>query len=151
MKMHSADFSADARAALADRQLQRALGNVQRGFVEKRRKARDKLPEFDALRDSAKAIKDHTLAHLDLYLETYETRVKESGGHVHWAADEAEARDIVLDICRNAGAQTVTKGKSMISEEIALNPFLETNGLTVVETDLGEYIIQLRGEHPSHI
>ena len=56
MKMHSADFSADARAALADRQLQRALGNVQRGFVEKRRKARDKLPEFDALRDSAKAI-----------------------------------------------------------------------------------------------
>ncbi|MGE0846099.1 MAG: LutB/LldF family L-lactate oxidation iron-sulfur protein [Flavobacteriaceae bacterium] len=151
MKMHSATFKEDSRAALADAALQRALGNVEKGFIGKRAKAAAKLPEFEALRDRSRDIKNHTLAHLDLYLEAYEKRVKEAGGHVHWAIDAAGARDIVLDICRKAGARTVTKGKTMISEEIALNPFLEAQGMEVVETDLGEYIIQLRGEHPSHI
>jgi L-lactate dehydrogenase complex protein LldF len=110
-----------------------------------------KLPEFEELRESAKAIKDHTLAHLDLYLERYEEKVKAAGGHVHFARDAAEARTLILDICRSVGARTVTKGKSMISEEIAINAHLEANGVTPVETDLGEYIIQLRGEMPSHI
>ncbi len=92
-----------------------------------------------------------TLAHLDLYLETYEARVLASGGVVHWAETAEHARDIILDICRKANARTVTKGKSMITEEIGLNDFLEKNDIRPVETDLGEYIIQLRGEHPSHI
>ena len=73
------------------------------------------------------------------------------GGTVHWARDAAEARATILGILRDAGAKTVTKGKSMVSEEIALNPHLEANGLMPVETDLGEYIIQLRKEPPSHI
>ena len=151
MEVTSPAFKANARKALADAQLQRALGNVRAGFIDKRRKAVEALPEFEALRESARAIKDHALAHLDLYLEAYEAKVKASGGHVHWAETAADARGILLDICRRTNARTVTKGKSMITEEIGLNDFLETAGIRPVETDLGEYIIQLRGEHPSHI
>jgi L-lactate dehydrogenase complex protein LldF len=147
----SPDFKPNARAALADPQLQRALRNSAGGFILRRREAADKLPEFDALRDAARDIKNHTLAHLDLYLEAYEQRVAAQGGRVHFALDAAQARAIVLDICRSAGARTVTKGKSMVSEEIALNQHLEANGITPVETDLGEYIIQIRNEAPSHI
>ena len=74
-----------------------------------------------------------------------------SGGHVHWAETSADACEIVKEICQSVGARTITKGKSMISEEMQLNAFLEKDGMEVVETDLGEYIIQLRGEYPSHI
>ncbi|MFC1456657.1 LutB/LldF family L-lactate oxidation iron-sulfur protein [Microvirga arabica] len=153
MTVHSTSpqFKQNAARALNDDQLQKALGNVKQGFIDKRQMAADKLPEFEALRDSARDIKNHTLEHLDLYLEAYEEKVKASGGHVHFARDAAEARDIILSICRETGAKTVTKGKSMISEEIGINHHLEANGITPVETDLGEYIIQLRGELPSHI
>jgi L-lactate dehydrogenase complex protein LldF len=151
MQITSPTFKENARHALDDAQLQRALGNVRAGFIDKRRKAIDALPEFDALRDNARDIKNHVLANLDHYLEAYEKKVVESGGHVHWAESAEDARRIMLDICRKSGARTVTKGKSMITEEIGLNDFLEENGVRPVETDLGEYIIQLRGEHPSHI
>ncbi|TWG97494.1 L-lactate dehydrogenase complex protein LldF [Mesorhizobium sp. J18] len=151
MQITSPSFKENSRGALADAQLQKALGNVRAGFIDKRLKAVEALPEFDLLRDNARAIKDHVLAHLDLYLEAYEKKVTESGGHVHWAETAEDARRIVLDICRKANARTVTKGKSMITEEIGLNDFLEAEGIRPVETDLGEYIIQLRGEHPSHI
>jgi L-lactate dehydrogenase complex protein LldF len=147
----SPDFKANAHKALGDVQLQKALGNVRIGFIEKRQAAVDRLPEFDQLRESAKAIKDHALANLDLYLERYEAQVVRSGGHVHYARDAAEARNLILEICQSVGAKTVTKGKSMISEEIAINAHLEANGLVPIETDLGEYIIQLRNELPSHI
>ncbi len=86
-----------------------------------------------------------------MLLETFEARVAARGGLVHWARDAKDAREIILGILREIGAKTVTKGKSMVSEEIALNPFLEANGIRPVETDLGEYIIQLRNEPPSHI
>ncbi len=153
MSVHitSPDFKENARKAMADAPLQEALAKVGPGFIGKRAAAGAKLPEFEALRDSARDIKNHTLAHLDLYLERFETKAREAGGHVHFAVDAAEARDIVLRICRDLGAKTVTKGKSMISEEIALNDFLEANGIAPVETDLGEYLIQIRGEGPSHI
>jgi L-lactate dehydrogenase complex protein LldF len=144
-------FKENAKDALADANLQQALKFVEVNFAARRREAADRLPEFDALRDAARDIKDHTLQHLDLYLESYQKRVEAAGGHVHFAVTAEEARRIVLDLCRKAGAKTVTKGKSMVSEEIGLNDFLETNGITPVETDLGEYIIQLRGEMPSHI
>jgi L-lactate dehydrogenase complex protein LldF len=144
-------FKENARRAMADAQLQRALGHVRNNFIAKRAHAAAALPEFEALRDSARAIKDHTLAHLDIYLTRFEARVKEQGGQVHWARDAVEARGLILDICRRANARTVAKGKSMVSEEIALNDFLAAAGIEPVETDLGEYIIQLRGEHPSHI
>jgi L-lactate dehydrogenase complex protein LldF len=151
MHITSDTFKENARRALDDPQLQRALGGVGSNFIGRRAQAAAALPEFEELREQAKAIKDHTLAHLDLYLEAYADRVSEAGGHVHFAETGEDARRIVLDICRRANARSVTKGKSMISEEIGLNEHLEANGIKAVETDLGEYIIQLRGETPSHI
>jgi L-lactate dehydrogenase complex protein LldF len=147
----SPHFKENARAALADPDLQASLKFVEVNFIARRRDAADRLPEFEALRDAARDIKDHTLAHLDLYLEAYEARVTAAGGHVHYAATAEDARQIVLEICRRLGAKTVTKGKSMIGEELAINDFLAANDIRPIETDLGEYIIQLRGEMPSHI
>ena len=151
MQSTSHTFSQNAAKALTDKQLQKALGKVPGGFIQRRAEAREKLPEFEELRNVARDIKDHTLAHLDLYFEAYERRVTAAGGHVHFASTPADARAIIANICREAGAKIVTKGKSMVSEEIGLNAHLEAAGLEVVETDLGEYIIQLRGESPSHI
>jgi L-lactate dehydrogenase complex protein LldF len=144
-------FKENSRAALDDADLQSALKFVEVNFIARRQEAADKLPEFEALRDSARDIKNHTLAHLDLYLEAYDQRVTAQGGHVHYAVSADDARAVVLDLCRKFGAKTVTKGKSMIGEEIAINEYLEANGIVPVETDLGEYIIQLRHELPSHI
>jgi len=143
-------FKDNVHEALQDERLQRALRHSD-NFVSGRAAAAARLPEFEALRDSARAIKDHTLAHLDLYLQAYERKVAESGGHVHYARNAVEANAIVLDLCTRRGARAVTKGKSMISEEIGLNAALEAAGIEAIETDLGEYIIQLRGETPSHI
>ena len=151
MQFTAPQFKENAVRALNDPQLQKALLNVENGFVAKRAAAKAALPEFEALRDQARGIKTHVLENLDLYLEAYEARVKASGGHVHWAESAEQAREIILGICRKANAKTVTKGKSMITEEIDLNDYLAENGVEPVETDLGEYIIQLRHEHPSHI
>ena len=144
-------FKDNAHRALGDGQLQKALGNVRHTVIERRAAAAAALPEFEALRDQARDIRNHVLAHLDLYLEEYERNVTRAGGHVHFARDSAEACGIVLDIAKRRGAKSVTKGKSMVSEEIGLNAALEQAGIEAVETDLGEYIIQLRGETPSHI
>jgi L-lactate dehydrogenase complex protein LldF len=144
-------FKDNARRAMADATLQQALGFAKAGFQDKRAAAAARLPEFEDLRDEAKAIKDHTLAHLDIYLEAFERAVTNRGGKVHWARDAAEARAIVLRLCQAAGARMVTKSKSMVSEEIGLNEFLEASGVRRVETDLGEYIVQLAGQVPSHI
>ena len=151
MDIASPAFKENARRALGDLQLQKAMGYVRAGFIDKRMQAIEALPEFDALRDNARDIKNHTLAHLDLYLEAYEEKVRAAGGEVHFAETAGEACALILDICRRVGARTVTKGKSMVAEEIGLNEFLEANGIEPVETDLGEYIIQLRREGPSHI
>ncbi|MGQ0664939.1 MAG: LutB/LldF family L-lactate oxidation iron-sulfur protein [Pseudomonadota bacterium] len=151
MLASSHDFQDKARRALADPTLQAALGLMKVGLAARRAEAIARLPEFEALRDAATAIKDHTLAHLDYYLERFEANCRAAGGHVHWARTPAEACEVVLGICRRLGARTVTKGKSMIAEEIALNDFLSAHGIEPIETDLGEYIIQLRGEAPSHI
>jgi L-lactate dehydrogenase complex protein LldF len=151
MESTSRNFKANVQVALKNDALQSALGKIESGFVANRATVAARLPEFDALRDQSRDIKDHTLDNLDFYLEAFEAKVLESGGKVHWASDAAEARRAILDICRSVGAKTVTKGKSMIAEEIGLNDYLEENGVEPVETDLGEYIIQLRKEPPSHI
>src|SRR5689334_7903182 len=151
MQPTSRSFPANARAGLADPVLQQALGLARTGFPQRRLEAIARLPEFEDLREEGRAIKDHTLAHLDFYLELYERNIIASGGHVHWARNAEEARAAILDICRAANAKIVTKGKSMVAEGIALNDHLEQNGITPVETDLGAYIIQLRHEPPSHI
>ena len=151
MDISSETFPKNVSKALADGQLQYAMTETGPRFIQKRAKARDGLPEFDALRDQARDIKDHVLEHLDIYLERYEAKVKEAGGHVHWADTADEARAAILAICRGVGAKMATKGKSMISEEIELNHHLAENGIEPVETDLGEYLIQIRNERPSHI
>jgi len=151
MQQTSQRFSANAHRALNDATLQRAMDKAKGGFIEKRLKAINELSEFEALRQRAKAIKDHTLDHLADYLERYEQKVVESGGQVHWARSLEEAREIVIGLCRQAGAGSVAKGKSMIGEEMDLNSALEQAGMEPIETDLGEYIIQLAHEPPSHI
>jgi L-lactate dehydrogenase complex protein LldF len=147
----SRNFKANAELGLANATLQRALAKAQTGFPLRRRLAVERLPEFEALREEGRAIKDHTLAHLDFYLELFEQRVIAAGGKVHWARTADEACAVILQICRAVGARTVTKGKSMVAEEIGLNEHLAANGIAAIETDLGEYIIQLRREPPSHI
>jgi L-lactate dehydrogenase complex protein LldF len=144
-------FARNAHQALEDSHLQKALRSSRSGFIAERAAAAARLPEFEALRDSARDIKAHTLAYLDLYLEAYEKKVVDSGGVVHYARSAEAANDIVLGICRRHAARRVVKGKTMIGEEIGLNGVLEANGIDAVETDLGEYAIQLRGETPSHI
>ena len=147
----SLEFSRNAARAQADANLQAALEKLQRDTRTSRPIVTGRLPEFEDLRDRAVAIKNHTLAHLDHYLEAFEANVLDAGGSVHWCSDAEGARETILKICRDANARTVGKGKSMVSEEIHLNDFLIGEGLDVVETDLGEYILQLREETPSHV
>jgi L-lactate dehydrogenase complex protein LldF len=151
MHTTSQAFKKNVKNSLKNAVLQKALTNLKPGFVHKRQIAIDNLPEFDTLRDEARDIKNHVLQHLDFYLEHFEKEVLAQGGHVHWASNDEDARKIILTICQSVNAKIVTKGKSMLSEEIGLNKFLENTGINVVETDLGEYIIQLRKEPPSHI
>ncbi|MEM7651946.1 MAG: LutB/LldF family L-lactate oxidation iron-sulfur protein [Pseudomonadota bacterium] len=151
MQITSQNFKSNAKSALADATLAKAMQNLKDGFPAKRLKAVAGLPEFEQLREIGRDIKNHTLANLDFYLTKFEENVIASGGQVHWARTPEEARQIILKLCRSVDAKSVTKGKSMVTEEIALNDFLESEGITPVETDLGEYIIQLRNEPPSHI
>jgi L-lactate dehydrogenase complex protein LldF len=145
-------FRERASRALHDPVLQGALGKLtHEGFVPKRVRVVRELPEFEQLREQARRIKDEVLANLDFYLERYEQAVLRAGGEVHWARDAAEARAIALGICRAAGAKIVVRGKSMVGEEIGVPDALEEAGMHVQETDLGEYIIQLAHESPSHI
>lgn len=148
---YSHGFQERASRALADRNLQNSIAGLKGGFVAARARAVAAVPEFEAMREAGRAIKDHTLENLEYYLLRYEAEVIKQGGHVHWASDADEACRIIRDICARVGAKTVTKGKSMVSEEIGLNDALEADGMEVVETDAGEYIVQLAKEAPSHI
>ncbi|GIV58454.1 MAG: 4Fe-4S ferredoxin [Rhodothermaceae bacterium] len=117
----------------------------------KRDRAAAMVEEWEELRALASAIKEHTLSHLDTYLEAFEQHATANGIQVHWAADAAEHNRIVLDLLRRHGARRVVKSKSMLTEECGLNPFLEAHGIEVVDTDLGERIVQLANDAPSHI
>jgi L-lactate dehydrogenase complex protein LldF len=145
------DFLGAVKEALADVPLQAALVRLTDTLMAGNRRGFAALADSDKLRDHAKRIKEHTLAHLDRYLEQLEASVTKAGGHVHWAANANEARAIVIDIARKANCRQAVKSKSMTSEEIHLNPALEAAGVRVTETDFGEFIIQLAGERPSHL
>ena len=154
MNPSPAAFLANAREALQDATLQEALRRARAGFIQKRAKALAATPEFPQLRERAAAVKTDALNRLPDLLQQYEQAVHASGGQVHWAETADEAKDIVLQLCAQAsqsGGARVAKGKSMVAEEVALNPALEAAGHHVLETDLGEYIIQLAQEPPSHI
>jgi L-lactate dehydrogenase complex protein LldF len=137
--------------ALHNPQLQRALDISTSRFVANRNRAWQSLPEIEALRDHARQVRAHTIAHLDRYLNQFAESVENLGGHVHWAATEAEATRYVTDLAQARGVKTVVKSKSMVTEELELNHALEAVGVRAIETDLGEYIAQLAGERPSHI
>ncbi len=117
----------------------------------KRDKAAATLPEWEELRVRASAIKRHAMSRLGDYLEQFEKNATKLGAVVHWARTPAEHNQIVLDILQKHGAKKIVKSKSMLTEECHLNPFLERHGIEVVDTDLGEWIVQLRHEPPSHI
>ncbi|WP_400191755.1 lactate utilization protein B [Hymenobacter sp. B81] len=118
---------------------------------QKRDRAAYALPEFQQLRQLASDIKEHTLSRLDEYLEQFERQAQANGVRVHWAADAQEHNRIVLGLIQQAGATSIVKSKSMLTEECHLNPYLIQHGIDVVDTDLGERIVQLRGEAPSHL
>jgi len=117
----------------------------------KRDRMAHSLAEWETLRELASQIKRHTMARLDEYLEQFEANATRLGAHIHWARDAVEHNSIVGDILRQHHVQRVVKSKSMLTEECGLNPYLESLGIEVTDTDLGEWIVQLRREHPSHI
>ncbi len=144
-------FNQQAVIALEDIQLQTALD---RGTGNADSRRRDTMAELDdpyALRMQGRGARLRGLADLPDLLEQAERRILASGGHVLWAADAAEANQHVLDICRRHNLKRGVKSKSMVTEEIGLLPFLKPYGIEMVETDLGEYIVQISGSHPSHI
>ncbi|MGD0192533.1 MAG: LutB/LldF family L-lactate oxidation iron-sulfur protein [Rhizomicrobium sp.] len=151
MNLDPTRFVEASHDALNDESLKPALGRLKTHFALGRAYAVSRYGDFEAMREQGRAIRDYALSRLDTLLETFEGRVTARGGHVHWARNAEEARAIILGILRDANAKSVIKGKSMVSEEIALNASLEDAGIDPVETDLGEYIIQLRNEPPSHI
>jgi L-lactate dehydrogenase complex protein LldF len=144
-------FSERAGAALKDTFLQEALTLATTKFIGLRREAFAGFPQGEALRERARSIKEATLQRLDFYLGQLADSVERLGGRVHWAATGGEACETVLRLCRDRGVRMAVKSKSMATEEIDLNEALERAGVTPVETDLGEYIIQLAHEKPSHI
>ncbi len=147
------EFVAASQAAVRDEQLRQALRRAGSGFDGTRREAIAEVTEdvWEDWRQQARSIKEHTIAHLDYYLAMLERNVQAAGGQVHFARDAAQANAIVSEIARQQGVRTVTKSKSMVSEELGLNHVLEEQGVDVFETDLGEYIIQLAEETPSHL
>lgn len=120
-------------------------------FIDNRSLRVAEMPDWEELRQSASDIRLHTLENMDHYLEIFAKQVVEAGGHIHWAANAEEANQIVLQIAKNKNVKKVVKAKSMATEEIGLNHALESEGIRTIETDLGEYIIQLAGMGPSHI
>jgi L-lactate dehydrogenase complex protein LldF len=149
--LSSETFGENAKAALADVQLRGALRHATSLFGKRRLEAARSLNNWEDLRTRARAIKDEVLLQLDTYLETFVANAEKRGAVVHWARDAAEANSIICKLSRDRGARTIVKSKSMTTEETHLNDALEAAGMQVVETDLGEYIIQLAKETPSHI
>ena len=148
-------FQARAGEKVRDQGLQAALRKAKPLFVGKRIKGLASLQadalDFETLRTACTDIRNRVLADLDVWLELFEERARASGAEVLWARDGDEICDLVIDVARRHGVTKATKSKSMLSEEAQLNAALAAAGIVPVETDLGEYIVQLAGEPPSHI
>jgi L-lactate dehydrogenase complex protein LldF len=146
-----ASYPIQIDTTVKDPPLQKAIYTATGRLVEMRRNAVAAVPEFEELRTCANAVKKHTIDHLDHYLEQVERNVEAHGGKVVFAQDSTEVADFILNLAKQKGAKLFVKSKSMTSEEIHLNSRLEAHQLEAVETDLGEYILQLADERPYHI
>jgi L-lactate dehydrogenase complex protein LldF len=144
-------FPTAAKELLQNTQLRRNVRHATDVIMRKRAHVVNEMSDWEALRESGSAIKRHTLRYLDTYLVQFEQACTAAGGHVHWAADAAEANAIALSLLKAKSATEVIKIKSMTTEEIGLNRSLEAHGIHPVETDLAELINQLGEERPSHI
>ena len=149
----SAEFDRKIHETLADARVQQAVYSATGRLQQARRDtvAAAVLPDYQELRTQANALKKHAVENLDHYLEEFERNVEARGGHVVWCKDGTEVSDFILGLAKERRARLVVKSKSMTTEEIDLNERLEPHGLESVETDLGEYIIQLAHERPYHI
>ena len=136
---------------MGNTQLRKNVRHATDVIQAKRARVVGEMPDWQALREAGRQIRQHTMRHLDFYLEEFERNCTRAGGVVHWARDAAEAREIVVRLAKAAGASEVIKIKSMTTEEIQLNPALEAAGIHPYETDLAELIIQLGHDQPSHI
>ena len=145
------EFDRLSREALGDDIQRGAIGKATDLIRGRRGAAVARLPEWEELRERARAVKAHTLARLDHYLLQFVERAEAAGVVVHWASDATDATEIITGLVAEAGERPIVKAKSMVTEEIGLNHALEARGLRPVETDLGEWIQQLAGEPPSHI
>lgn len=137
--------------ATTDERLRASLPKALRRFADHREEALGTLEAPNQLRVAARRVRQEILSDLPRLITTFAERVLDNGGHVHWSADAQDANRYVIEVARRAGVRSVVKGKSMATEETGLNAALETAGIDVVETDLGEWIIQLAGHTPSHI
>jgi len=144
-------FERNASKALANTQLRRNMGKATQTIRNKRDNVVSELDDWETLREAGRAIKAHTLRHLDTYLLQLEASVQKAGGQVHWASDAAEANQIITEIVQSHQAKEVINIKSLTTDEIKLNQALASAGIDATETDLAELIIQLAGEHSSHI
>jgi L-lactate dehydrogenase complex protein LldF len=152
MEIKSMRFKANAAGSLANVVLQGNLKNAKGKFVVKRAESIRDLDDFEGTRDAAAAIRNKVIDNLDLWLERFERKAMDTGATVFWAKDGAEVCRLVTEIAKKHGVKKVTKSKSMLSEEAGLNQALEAAGIQPVETDLGEYILQINdNEPPSHI
>jgi L-lactate dehydrogenase complex protein LldF len=150
-QLSSETFKENAVAALNDAQLRGALSNLADTFGKHRHNAINSVDDWEGLRDRARSIKDEILLHLDTYLDQFSRNAEAAGAKVHWAVDGKDACQIVHRIINETDGVNIVKSKSMVTEEIGLNHSLEAFALEPVETDLGEWIIQLAEETPSHI
>lgn len=150
-KITTENYSAEAKKAIKNQVLQEALADLQQHFGRAAAESYRQLPEGPGLRLKAHDIRMKTIENLDNVLETLATHIREKGGHVFFAEDQQAAVSYCLEVARKHGVKRIVKGKSMVTEEIGLNDALIDAGIDVSETDLGEYIIQLAGETPSHI
>ena len=151
MQVQSMHFKQTASVKLNDAVLQNAMKKAKGKFVDGRAVGVAEIDNWEDLRTHAAALRNRVIDNLDAYLLEFERNAIRRGAQVHWAETAGEANAIVLGIAQRNSVKTVTKSKSMVTEEIALNDALEAAGIDVMETDLGEYILQLAHEPPSHI
>jgi L-lactate dehydrogenase complex protein LldF len=144
------DFPEAAREVMQNSQTRKNVKHATNVIQAKRNKVVAELPDWEDLREAGAQVKAHTLRHLDYYLTQFEENCTRAGGQVHWASDATEANRVILELVQRHQAREVIKIKTMTSEEVGLNAYLEANGVRPIETDLAELIIQLGKDRPSH-